>query len=208
MKTNTQTNPCISDAGWTGIYQQSKVLVPPSESFLGCTCAMFKWSRLIRTTLRTCCLLCLMWPSQMALCQQAHYPQMALELRCLCGQLLPQVHLSQSALDWNWWVINSSYAGSGCALPHPWGIPHKLVHWDRTTFPLHIPNFPIGPVFYDSPWRQLHGLGLCPQPPRLLPCFFYCNSIYGIVLPWFLPFYGPISHVLTSFAWILRWWVS
>ena len=30
-------------------------------------------------------------------------------------------------------------------------IPHKLVHQDRATFPLHIPYSPIGPVFCDGP---------------------------------------------------------
>ena len=29
---------------------------------------------------------------------------------------------------------NSSYEGSGCTLSHPWGIPHRLAHWDRATF--------------------------------------------------------------------------
>ena len=157
-----------------------------------------------------CYLLYLTWPSQMALHQQAHYPQVALEFRCLCVQLLPWVHLSPPALWWNWWVINSSYAGSSCILPHPWSIPHKLVHLDRATFPLHIPYFPISPVIYDGLWRQLHRLGPCSQLPRPLSCFLYCNSVYGIVLPWlgmFLPFYEPMSCITTSSAWIMMCWV-
>ena len=113
-----------------------------------------------------------MWPSQTALYQLAHYPQVVLKLRCSCFQLLAWVHLSHLALCWNWWVINSSYAGSSCTLPHPWGVPHKLVHQDRAHFLLHIPYSPISSVFCDGPWRQLHGLGLCPQLPRPLPCFF------------------------------------
>ena len=34
------------------------------------------------------------------------------------------------------------HAESSCALPHPWSIPHKLAHWDRATFPQHIPYSP------------------------------------------------------------------
>ena len=68
-----------------------------------------------------------MWPSQTALHQQTHYPQVALELRCWCFQPLPQVYLSHPAVCWNWWAVNSSHLGSGCTLPHPWDIPHKLV---------------------------------------------------------------------------------
>ena len=52
-----------------------------------------------------CCLLCLMWPSQMALSKQIHCPQMALELRCLNAQAQPC--LPQPALSWSWWVTNS-----------------------------------------------------------------------------------------------------
>ena len=106
----------------------------------------------------------LTWPSQMALTQQAHCLQMALELRCLYAQALP--HLPWPALSWCWWVTNSFYVGSGCAPPHPWGISHRLVHWGRATFPPHIPFYIISSVFYGSPWRQLHGLGLYPPPPR------------------------------------------
>ena len=156
-----------------------------------------------------CCLLCLTWPSQMALHQQAHCPQMVLELRCLCVHLLPQVHLSHSALDWNWWVINSSYAGSSCTLPH---LGVYQLDWYIRIGLLFNYIYPIFPsvVFYDNLWRQLQRLGPCPQPPRPLPCFFYCNFVYGIVPPWlgmFQPFYEPISCVLTFSAWILRWQV-
>ena len=108
------------------------------------------WSRLPWV----CYQLCLMWPSQIALHQQAYYPQVALELKCWCFQLLPWVHPSHPALCWNWWAVNSSYVGSSCALPHPCHVPHKLVHWDRATFPLHIPYFPICPVFCDGPWSE------------------------------------------------------
>ena len=72
---------------------------------------------------------------------------------------------------------NSSYVGSGCALPCPWGIPHKLVHQDMATFPQHIPYSPIFNGFCDGPWRQLHRLGLCLQPPRLLLCFI-CHNFF------------------------------
>ena len=54
----------------------------------------------------------------------------------------PTTHVSHPALCWNWWVINSSYAGSCCTLPHPWGIPHKLVHWDRPLFHYRFPVLP------------------------------------------------------------------
>ena len=60
----------------------------------------------------------------------------------------------------------------GCTLPHPWGVPHKLAHWDRDTFPQHIPYFPIYSWFYDDLWRQLHRLRLYPQPPRPLLYLF------------------------------------
>ena len=128
-----------------------------------------------------CCLMCLMWPSQVVLGQQVHCLQITLELRCLYAQPLPWVCLPSPALSWGWWVTNSPYVGSGCFPPHPWGIPHILVHWGRATFPPHIPYFPIGSVFYGSLWRQLHGLGLCPQPSRLLPCFSFHSSVYGTV---------------------------
>ena len=125
-------------------------------------------------------LLCLVWQSQMVLHQQTHCAQVVLELKCCCSQLLPWVHPSRPALCWSWWEVNSSYVGSGCVLPHPWDIPHELVHWDRATFPQHIPYFPIYPEFCDDLWRWLHGLEPYPQLPRLL---LYCicdNCICGI----------------------------
>ena len=182
MEKDTQTNQCIPDARQTGICQQNKILVPQWELVLG-FCVLHLSGAGWSDYPGVCYLLCMMWPSQMALHQQAHHPQVVLELKCWCFQLLPQVHSSHPALCWNWWAVNSSYVGSGCILPHPWGIPNKLVHWGRATFPLCIPYFPIGPVFCDGPWRWLHRLEPCPQPLRLLPCFICHNFFYGIVLP-------------------------
>ena len=45
-----------------------------------------------------CYLLRLLWPSQMVLTQQVHYPQMALEVERCHFQLLPWVHPSHPAL--------------------------------------------------------------------------------------------------------------
>ena len=60
METDTQANQYIPDAWWTGICQQTEILVPPWESALGGLCAMSKCSRLIWTTLGcvTCCTWC------------------------------------------------------------------------------------------------------------------------------------------------------
>ena len=121
---------------------------------------------------KTCCLLCLTWPSWTALSHQAHCLQMALELRCLYAQPLSWVHLPWPALCWGWWVTNCSHVGASCTPPHPWGIPHRLVHCSRATFPPHIPYLPIGSVFYGGLQRQLHGLGPCPPTSKAaaLPC--------------------------------------
>ena len=88
---------------------------------------------------------------------------------------LPQVHPSHPALCWSWREQNSSYVGSTSTLPHPWGVPHKLVHQDRATLPQHITYFPIYPEFCDDPWRWLHGLEPYLQPPRPL-LFFTCHN--------------------------------
>ena len=144
---------------------------------------------------KTCCLLCLTWPSWTALSHQAHCLQMALELRCLYAQPLSWVHLPWPALCWGWWVTNCSHVGASCTPPHPWGIPHRLVHCSRATFPPHIPYLPIGSVFYGGLQRQLHGLGPCPLPPRLLPCLACHRLVYGtmVLLPGMVwPSYGPI----------------
>ena len=152
-----------------------------------------------------CYLLCSVWPSQMVLHEQAHYPQVALELKCCYPQLLPWVCPSHPALYWSWWETNSSYAGSSCALPHPWGVPHKLVHWDRATFSQYTPYFPTYPEFCDDPWRQLNRLEPYPQPPRpLLYCICH-NCVCGTWLPslgklW--PFFEPIWHVPSFSIWI------
>ena len=111
-----------------------------------------------------CYLLCLVWLSQMVLHQQAYCPQVALELNC-CSQFLPTGASFSSC----------PMLGPGCALPHPWGIPHKLVHWDRGSFLQHIPYSPICPGFCGGPWRWLHGLELCLQPPRPL-LYFTCHN--------------------------------
>ena len=152
-----------------------------------------------------CCLLCLTWPSQMALSQQAHCLQMALKLRCLYAQPLPWVHLPWTALSWGWWVTNSFYVGSSCIPPHPWGIPHKT---GTLAFSPHISYFSINSLFYGGLWRQLHGLGLCPQPPRLLPCFS-CHSLVYVAAPllpgmiW--PSNGPIWHIPSASVQTSRW---
>ena len=49
------------------------------------------------------------------------------------AQPLPLVCHPQPTLSWDWWVASSFYAGSDCTPPHPWGIPHRLIHWDRAT---------------------------------------------------------------------------
>ena len=88
----------------------------------------------------------------------------------------------------------SSYVGSSYALPHPWGIPHRLVHWDMAAFPLHIPCFPIDLVFCGKLWRWLHRLEPFPQTPRLLPYLAYHSFACVIVLLWPempQPFYEP-----------------
>ena len=153
-----------------------------------------------------CYLLHLMWPPQTVLHQQAPCPQVALELMCCYFQLLPQVCASHPTLCWSWWEANTSYVGSGCTHPYPWGIPHKLVHQDRTAFPQHIPYFPIYPEFCDDLWTWLHRVELCPQPPRLL---LYCichNCICGTQLPslgrlWpFLSPFGTFPHFLYEFG--------
>ena len=105
---------------------------------------------------------------------------------------LPQGHHPWPALSWGWWVANSFYVGSGCTPPHPWGISHRLVHWDRAIFPPHILYFPISFVFYGSSWRQLHRLGPCPQPPR--PCFTCHSLVYGAV---------PLAWNDLAFLWTL-----
>ena len=154
------------------------------------------------------CPLCPMWPSWMALSQQVHCPQMALELRFSYVQPLPLVCHPQPALSWDWWVASSFYAGFCCTPPNPWGIPHRLVHWYRAAFPPPTPCFPISLVFYGSLWRQWHELGMCPQPPRLLPCYTCHNLDYGFVpllLEMIQPSYGPIEHVLLVFAQMLKW---
>ena len=51
METDTQTNSCIPDAGWTGICLQTEILVPPWKSVLDFPHTVSKWSRLIWTTL-------------------------------------------------------------------------------------------------------------------------------------------------------------
>ena len=87
------------------------------------------------------CLLCLTWPSWMVLNWWAHCLQVALGLRFSFAQPLPLVCHPWPALSWDQWVASSVYVGSVCATPHPWGIPHRLVHWDR---PFHhiLPVFP------------------------------------------------------------------
>ena len=99
----------------------------------------------------TCCLPCLIWPSQMALSQQAHCLQMVLELRFLYAQPLLLVCHPWPALSWDWWVANSFYAGSGCARQIP-----KAYHidWYIGIGPPHTPCFPMGFVFYGGPWRH------------------------------------------------------
>ena len=55
-----KTSPCIPDVRHPGTCLQTEILVPPWESFLGFSCAISKWSRLIWTTLGcvTCCASC------------------------------------------------------------------------------------------------------------------------------------------------------
>ena len=89
-----------------------------------------------------CCLSCPMWPSQMAPGQWTHCLQMALGLGFLFAQHLSVVCHFWPALSWDWWVASSFYTGFGCTPPNPWGIPHRLVHWDRAAFPPHTPCFP------------------------------------------------------------------
>ena len=105
---------------------------------------------------------------------------------------------SHPALCWSWREVNSSYVGFGCALHCPWGVPHKLVHWDRATFLQHTPYFPICPEFYDDFWRWLHGLEPCLWLPRPLPYCTCHNCIFGAQLPLLgrsQPFFEPIWHV-------------
>ena len=152
-----------------------------------------------------CYLLHLVWTSQTVLQQQAHCPQVTLELKCCCSQLLLWVHPTHPVLCWSWWEANSSYVGSSCSLPHPWGIPHKLVHWDRTTFPQHIPYSPICPVFYESPWRQLHGIELCLQPPRPLLCR-HCRFVIVFLMilsPFGLEGFGLFASPFCMFSYLL-----
>ena len=177
METDTKTNQCIPDARQTDICQQTEILVPPRD------CATSKCSRLIQTTLGcvTCCTWCddPRWPCISRLTvHRWHW-----SWKGCCSQLLPWMHPSHPALCWSWWEANSSYVGSGCALSHPWGVPQSLVHWDRATFPQHIPYFPICPVSCDGPWRWLHRLELCLQPPRPLPCYICHNFFYDVGPP-------------------------
>ena len=155
-----------------------------------------------------CCPLHLMWLSQTALRQWAYCLQVALGLGYLYSQPQLQVCHSQPALSWDWLVTNSSYVGSGGTPHHHWGIPHRLVHWGRATFPPHIPYFPTSSVSYGGPWRQLHGLGPRPQPPRWLPCFTYHSLVCGAVplLPGMIwPSYGPFRLIPSVSVQTFRW---
>ena len=51
IETDTQTNPCIPDAMWTGICQQTKILVPTWKSVPGFSYTASQWGSLIWTTL-------------------------------------------------------------------------------------------------------------------------------------------------------------
>ena len=205
METNTQTNPCIQDAsaGWYLPIMQNSDTSMEVGSVLHMCCIWVEQVGLDYPGM--CCLLCLTWPSQMALSQQANCLQMTLELRYLYAQPLPC--LPQSALSCGWWAMHGFYVGSGCAPPHLWGIPHRLVHQGRTTFPPHIPYSPIGSLFYSSPWRQLHRLEPCPPPPRWLPCLTCHSLVYGTVPLWpgmVQPIYGPIWLIPSVSVQILK----
>ena len=120
-----------------------------------------------------CCPLCLMWPPQMALIQQAHCLQMVLELRFLYAQPLPHGCICPSACS-KLGLMGSKWFLCRC-LAAPLSIPQAYhIDWYIGVGPPFHHIFPIFPLVfysYDNPWRQLHGLGPCPQPPRLLPCF-------------------------------------
>ena len=59
MQTDTQANPCIPDAGWSSICQQTKIVIPPWKLVHGGLDAVFKWSRSIWTALG--CATCHAW---------------------------------------------------------------------------------------------------------------------------------------------------
>ena len=96
-----QARYSIPDARWTGSCQQTIVLVPPWKSVLGFVCATPKWNRLIQTTLG-CVIYCTGCDQPRWSCiSKLTVPQVALELKCCCSQLLPWVHPSHPVLCWS-----------------------------------------------------------------------------------------------------------
>ena len=190
-----------------------KFLYPPWKLVPGGLSAMSEWSRLIWAALG--CVICWVW------CDHLRWSCLS---RCTTHrwhwswerchfQLLPQVHPSHPALGYSWWGTAISYVGPSCTLPCPWGVPHKLAHWDRATFPQHIPYFPHLSCIFGDLWRWLHGLRLCTHPPRLLLYLFCHNCACAFVLPWperpQLSF-DPTWHILLTFGpiWkcLVLWW--
>ena len=99
----------------------------------------------------------------------------------------------------------------GLAVPFPTPGVYHINWYIRIGLPFYY-IFPILPsaLYFVMALEGSYRLGLCPQPPRLLPCFFCHNSICDIVPLWlgmFLHFYEPILHIPTSFAQILMCWV-
>ena len=129
MKTDTQTNPCIPDAGWTGICQQTWNAGTSTEvSSRFCTLHLSGagWFRLP----------CGVLPAVLGVTipdgpiSAAHCPQVALELKWCCSQLLPWVHPSHPALCWSWWEANSSNGFPGSNIPNILiRMELNLSHW-------------------------------------------------------------------------------
>ena len=139
-----------------------------------------------------------MWPSPTVLHQQVHCSQVTLELRCWCSQLLPQMHPSHPALCWDWWAVNISYVGSAAPFLIPGAYHINLYIGIGPLFHYIFLIFSICPVSCYSPWRQLHGLKLCSQPPRPLLCFFVIVSFITLdllSLGRLQPFSEPILHL-------------